>query len=314
MRAPAVPPRAVDMAELAERQRQVRERARMGERDDRPPPRPAPAPISMQERALRNRPLREEATPRPQPSEDTPRPTAERQPTDGLQRALEVSRHKRDADETPRAPIETCAPVGHGGVTVALVSRNHQGLVAKALQQWRQVLGGTDVRWALIDLGSTDDSVAEVEDFPGIRLVLRPGGLVEPAATLQAALQQLTGDTLAVVDVQALPDPLLGDLIRQVQSGSALAVAPQQRPAMLAVSRTAWEKLGGVQVRDWQAWAQQNGGLQRLGGERGPELGASLVAALFPPAKPKRFQMLRDLLPPAFRVRLRHWRTFLPKL
>ncbi len=305
------PPRAVDMAELADRQRQARDRARMGERDDRPAPRQAPpAPISMQERALRNRPLREEAAPRPQPSEDAPRPQHEH--SDSLQRALEVSRHKRDSDEAPRPMVPMETAVGHGGVTVALVSRNHQGLVANALQQWRQVLGGTDVRWALLDLGSTDDSVAEVEDFPGIRLVLRPGGLVEPAATLQAALQQLTGDTLAVVDVQALPDPLLAEMIRQVQGGAALVVAPQQRPAMLAVSRTTWEKTGS-QVPNWQAWAEQHGGLRRLGSAHGPELSASLVAALFPAQKPRRRDKLLGLLPAALRVRLRLWRSFFPK-
>lgn len=289
-------PRAVDMAELAERQRLARDRARQSDRDDDGSARTVrPAALNMQERALRfrgARPDAEAAAPaaaaRPLiPAHSAGAPAAERHPVDGQARALEVSRHKRDADEPlrPLQPMDSAPTHAHGGVVIALVTRNDQARVATALAAWRKKLPEPDLRWAVVDLGSTDDTVATIEDVPGIKVILQPGGLVDPAATVCAALRQITADSLLLIDVRAEPDSVAEALLRALRAGAALAIAPRVHPTLIAVARHAWVRDGERDVRDWSAWARRHGEIARFGAESGPQLPASLIARLLAPAQ-----------------------------
>ncbi len=219
---------------------------------------------------------------------------------DSQARALEAARHKREpvaagAVATPSAPAwEQRGPTG--GATVVLVTRNHAHLIENRLRSWRELLPEVDLRWAVLDLGSTDATAQRVEEFAGVRLLVRPGGLVGPAAALTAALKALTGDTLVLVDVEAEPDTVVEALLRAVKAGAAVAVAPRTRADFLAISRASWEAGGQPPLEDLQRWAAVHGGLVRFGGVAGIERPRSLVQRLSPDPAPPRWD-LRRLLP-----------------
>lgn len=306
-RAAPLPPRPLSMAELADRQRQTREMARHPEREV-PPGREVPqrpAPVSMQERAMRYRGAAEpevRAAPAAAPAKDTAAPAAaqpeRRTHEDSQARALEAARHKREPGPTGAA---SCAPpwetaMASGGATVALVTRNHAGIIEERLKAWRTVLAEPDLRWAVLDLGSTDATAQKVEEHPGVRLIVRPGGLVEPAATLQALLKGLPGDAVVLVDVEADPDSVVESLLRALKAGAALAVAPRKHPDVLAISRAQWDRGGQPVLLELLQWAEVHGGLVRFGALAGQARPRSLVQRLCPDAQASRWD-LRRLLP-----------------
>ena len=306
-RAAPLPPRPLSMAELAERQRQTREMARHPDREI-PPGREVPqrpAPVSMQERAMRYRGAAEpevRTAPAAAPAKDTAAPAAaqpeRRTHEDSQARALEAARHKR---EPGPAGAASCAPpwetaMASGGATVALVTRNHAGIIEEKLKAWRTVLAEPDLRWAVLDLGSTDATAQKVEEHPGVRLIVRPGGLVEPAATLQALLKGLPGDAVVLVDVEADPDSVVESLLRALKAGAALAVAPRKHPDFLAISRAQWDHGGQPDLAQLLQWAEVHGGLVRFGALAGQARPRSLVQRLCPDAQASRWDV-RRLLP-----------------
>jgi hypothetical protein len=308
-RAAPLPPRPLSMAELADRQRQTREMARHPDRE-MPPGREAPqrpAPVSMQERAMRYRGAAEPesrgpAAAAPAPAKDAaaavPAQPERRTHEDSQARALEAARHKR---EPGPAGAASCAPpwetaMASGGATVALVTRNHAGMLEEKLKAWRTVLPEADLRWAVLDLGSTDATAQKVEEHPGVRLIVRPGGLVEPAATLQALLKGLPGDAVVLVDVEADPDSVVESLLRALKAGAAVAVAPRKHPDFLAISRSQWDQGGQPDLAQLLQWAEVHGGLVRFGALAGQARPRSLVQRLCPDAQAKRWD-LRRLLP-----------------
>lgn len=305
-RAAPLPPRPLSMAELADRQRQTREMARHPEREI-PPGREAPqrpAPVSMQERAMRYRGAAEPESRAvaAAPAKDIAAPVAaqpeRRTHEDSQARALEAARHKR---EPGPAGAASCAPpwetaMASGGATVALVTRNHAGILEEKLKAWRAALPEPDLRWAVLDLGSTDATAQKVEEHPGVRLIVRPGGLVEPAATLQALLKGLPGDAVVLVDVEADPDSVVESLLRALKAGAALAVAPRKHPDFLAISRAQWDHGGQPDLAQLLTWAEVHGGLVRFGALAGQARPRSLVQRLCPDAQASRWD-LRRLLP-----------------
>lgn len=225
---------------------------------------------------------------------------AERKSHDDSQaRALEAARHKREPG--PAGTAASCTPpwefaVASGGASIALVTRNHAGLVQERLKAWRQVLPEPDLRWVVLDLGSTDATAQRVEDVAGVRLIVRPGGLVEPTATLAALLQALPGDAVVLVDVEAEPDSVVEALLRALKAGAGVAVAPRQAPDFMAISRSQWDRGGQPNLAELTRWAEGHGGLVRFGAVQGQARPRSLVQRLCPDAPASRWD-LRRLLP-----------------
>lgn len=223
---------------------------------------------------------------------------------DSQARALDAARHKREPVAAGAAPAssvpawETRGPTG--GATVVLVTRNHAHLIENRLRAWREVLPEVDLRWAVLDLGSTDATAQRVEEFAGVRLLVRPGGLVGPAAALTAALKALTGDALVLVDVEAEPDTVVEALLRALKAGAAVAVAPRSRADFLAISRASWEAGGQPPLDDLPRWAAVHGGVVRFGAIAGTERPRSLVQRLCPDPLPPRWDV-RRFLPPGLR-------------
>lgn len=304
-RAPAVErpgpstPRPLSMAELAERQRQTREMSRA---PDREMPVQRPAPVSMQERAMRYRPA--EPVSKPVPAAAVEAQADRKGHEDSQARALDAARHKREPVAPGAAPASS-APVWEargptGGATVVLVTRNHAHLIENRLRAWREALPEVDLRWAVLDLGSTDATAQRAEEFAGVRLLVRPGGLVGPAAALTAALKALTGDALVLVDVEAEPDTVVEALLRALRAGAAVAVAPRSRVDFLAISRASWEAGGQPPLDDLPRWAAVHGGVVRFGAMVGTERPRSLVQRLCPDPLPPRWDV-RRLLPASLR-------------
>lgn len=218
---------------------------------------------------------------------------------DSQARALDAARHKREpvapgAVATPAAPVwEQRGPTG--GATVVLITRNHAALIESRLRAWREVLPEVDLRWAVLDLGSTDATAQRVEEFPGVKLLVRVGGLVEPAAVLAAALKGLTGDAVVLVDVEAEPDSVVEALLRALKAGAAVAVAPRSCPDFVAVSRASWEAGGQPPLDDLPRWAAAHGGVVRFGAVAGTARPRSLVQRLCPNPPPPRWDPRRYL-------------------
>lgn len=237
----AAPRKPLSMAEIAERQRAARLAAR--EPADRAPaPAPASAPANMQERALRFRPSptdAEVATP-DAPADETPKP---HRPVaaDSAQRAMDATRHKRgDAEPAgnPAPPTEAFAPPPTRSVTVALAARNHAAVIGPTLQNWRAAVNDVDVRFCVVDLGSTDETVAQVQDVAGLALLHCPGGLADPPRVLAVLARGIDADMVVVADGDCQPAAELLALVqacRDAHRRDHWAIGGQGRAAAIAL-------------------------------------------------------------------------------
>jgi hypothetical protein len=162
-----------------------------------------------------------------------------------------------------------------------LATRNHAATVRSSLQGWRAALPQAEVQWWLLDLGSTDDTVALVEDESWLRIVHHAGGLVRPLAALAHVLRETSAEIVVLADADAPPSDVVNTLVQAVRSGPALASAPQRYPALLAVSRPQWLR-EAVSPESLAPWARAHGGHRRLGAVRGVAQQTSLVQRLLP--------------------------------
>lgn len=266
-------PRPLSMSEIAARNHAVRT-------VDRAEPQTAPQTaearhtLSMAERATRHgmthKVLHDDKLERAQasPSAETARPVDHADaPTMADRAADQVRRHRHaDVDQVVAADVAQLAETNSlllGAQAVVLVSRNHGNGLAQRLQQWKNAVSGVDTRWLLLDLGSTDDSVAQAEAL-NLKILHRPGGLVDPLATLDWALQQITCELVLVADAQFAPPAQVSLLFTALRAGSTLSLTPSDRPSLAALSRKAWQTKGFIGHRDLQTWAQASGDITRL--------------------------------------------------
>lgn len=231
------------------------------------PPAPAASPpvavpsLTMADRAARHRLTRlAEAeipaarAPSAPVRESTP--PADDETVSMADRAAEAVHRRREAAGPVQGGAPSVASVAPevllAGTALVLVTRNHAGLVAERLQAWRALLGD-DLRLWVLDLGSTDASAAEAEAARA-RLIVRPGGLVAPMATLDAAMRQIQAEVVVFADADARPNSDLAATVQAVKAGPSAAAAPRVRPSVLAVSRKAWNARPFSDHLDIDAW------------------------------------------------------------
>jgi hypothetical protein len=281
------------MAELAARRRETQAVTR---REVAPLP-PRREPMDLQQRAARYAKPVEDGAIKSEPAAPDRQADAPMAPSlpalgntspasdvDMMARAADQTRHKRAAGpaqgETIAQLTTRTDTAPQGSLVFALVTRNHGRLAADRLLQWKRVLDRPDARFVQLDLGSTDDSVAVLSDQPGLQLLVLPGGLVTPAATLLQLARHVPGDVLLVADASAEPDPVALALVTAVRSGALAAVAPRLDSTVMAVSAAKLEANADKLLRSWAEFAAVGTGVVRFGAERGPASGRGLVAAL----------------------------------
>lgn len=237
------PRRALSMAEIAERQRAARSAAR--EPEVRPAVPARAAPESMQDRALRFRPTTPEDAP-PKPA--APPPIAQRpaRAADGLDRAAHATHH-RPADSVSSAPaVALDSPSARAiGVCVVLVTRNHAPVIAARLGAWRQAVPDVDVRMAVLDLGSTDDTVAAVEEDSKVTLASCPGGLADPLRALAVAVRAVPSDIAVLVEAGHPPGPRGVALVQAARAGQAPPWLVAAEEGVVAVPAGSLRKVAG---------------------------------------------------------------------
>jgi len=295
-------PKPLDMSDLAARNRQ----ARTAGREERPAAAATPPPetamprtaLSMAERAARHtlgHRVDAQEAPTPAASVLAPpsaSPPARAAPTtdDAMtmaERAADAVHRRREAAQSgspaatpvtsPRTP-----DVIAGATAFFVVSRNHAGVLADRLRGWQLLLDAVDVRWGVLDLGSTDSSAAEAESVHAT-LLTRPGGLVDPLATLQAVLRQTSAEVIVLADAHARPGQDLLAVLQAVRNGRMAAAAPAHAPQVLALSRKAWLAKDFAKSADLRAWAAQDGGVALLSGVGDPPSEGFVQAAVRAP-------------------------------
>jgi len=286
-------PKPLDMAEIAERNRLARQATRG--LADVPALEPAGEPRtqpSMAERAARHTlQHRVQATPEPAPDgaqRPAVAPPAAAEAVTMAERAADAVHRRREAAapaQTREAIAGTQTDAIHASCAVFLVSRNHAPRIGAALQTWKQVIDSVDVRWWMLDLGSTDDSVA-LADAAHVPVLYRPGGLAQPFASLDAAVRAARADIVVVLDADAQPSQQLAAVLPAVRRGAHVAAAPARHPVALAISTANWTGRGAT---DTAFWLQTNVTWLPASGEAASSRG--LVAALF---KPEFFGVLRQ--------------------
>ncbi len=250
------PRKALSMADIAERQRAARSAAREPEVRAVAPQRPATE--SMQDRALRFRPAAPDETPA---KAAAPAPIAQRpgRAPDGLERAAHATHH-RPADSSSSAPaVALDTPSGRAvGVALVLVARNHGPVIAARLAAWRQVVPEVDVRLAVLDLGSTDDTVATVEEDAAVTVASCPGGLADPLVALAVAVRALPADVAVLVQADHPPGPRGVALVQAARTGGVTAWQAIVDEGVLVVPAAALRKVVLPQTSLAQ-WAREAG-------------------------------------------------------
>ena len=285
-------PKPLDMAEIAERNRLARLASRGVADVPAPPPEPAvESRPTMAERAARHT-LQHRAQETPEAMPAVERPAAPQPVAEGTvtmaERAAEAVHRRRDA----ASPAQTREPIAvaaaseavQASCAVFLVSRNHAPRVGPALQAWKQIIDSVDVRWWLLDLGSTDESVAFAE-AAHVPVLFRPGGLAQPMASLDAILRAARADIVVLLDADAQPSQQLAGVLTAVRRGARVAAAPARHPVALAIATADWPTTG---ARDAAAWLHAH--VTWLPDANPQAASRGLVAALF---KPELLELLR---------------------
>lgn len=188
------------------------------------------------------------------------------------ERASEAVRRHRDVEAPATASIAaTDEHLVASSVAVALVSRNHAGQLTDAFATWRRRVDGIDVRWFLLDLGSTDASAAEAEACRA-RVLVREGGLVEPMAALDLLLRSCDADLVVVADAGAVPGVALDDALAAAKSGVAAVALPAGAPTIVVLRRQAWQAHAFSTADGLAAWAAAAGSADGAAGPSGAGL------------------------------------------
>ncbi|MSQ82422.1 MAG: hypothetical protein EXR77_05815 [Myxococcales bacterium] len=293
--------RALSMAELAERQRAARTIARQPESGPAPPTRPSST--SMQDRALRFRSVAPDDVPqRPLPTahiRPQMRPTA----ADGLARAATATHHNRPTAEppSPTAPIAVrAAEPPSSGVALVLIARNDAAVLQSRLQAWRTAVPNVDVRLAVLDVGSTDDSVAQAQEDSSVTVVCCAGGLAEPLLALRTLLRATTADVVVVVQAQLAPSERAIAMVKAARAAQPTQWQACAEVAVAIIPAKALRRAGVASATTLEQWARL---AQVDPPPRLPQVAdwrAGLVVALFGRAPRKRDRALQ-LIPPQIR-------------
>jgi hypothetical protein len=158
-------------------------------------------------------------------------------------------------------PVRVPGRVRASSTAVVLVTRNHAGIVKDRLRAWQGLLEAIDTRWFVLDLGSTDESVAEAE-AAHVQVLRRPGGLVRALATVDVAVRLAGADVVLIIEAAAEPHPSIIELAGVVRAGHVAAVAPERHPVALAVSSQAWLAAARATDLDGVTRARRSGGLR----------------------------------------------------
>jgi hypothetical protein len=293
-------PKPLDMGEIAARNRMARHAVR-DERVPEPRAMPTAAPSaeprleagrSMAERAARHSLIHrvedKPQAPPPPPIVQPPQPVVD-DDVSMAERAAEAVRRRRDAHgpaqiAPPLEPLRVAGRAQASSTAVVLVTRNHAGIVKDRLRAWQRLLEAIDTRWFVLDLGSTDDSVAEAE-AAHVQVLRRPGGLVRALATVDVAVRLAGADVVLIIEAAAEPHPSIIELAGVVRAGHVAAVAPERHPVALAVASQAWLAAARATDLDGVTRARRSGGLRRLaGGGQQPRLDGLVARAVEVPA------------------------------
>lgn len=193
-----------------------------------------------------------------------------------IQRRQHKAPQGRAAASTPTAPQHDKGLAR--SIAVVLVTRNHAAIARQQLQKWRAALPALSVRWHVLDLGSTDHTVASLA-AERARITLQPGGRADMMTALDRALPSLDADVALVVDVAAEPIDRIDELVTRVVEGAPLAVPAQRRPGIAAISVPAWKKRRFSGFFDLFDWSVQHGFPAELHTDT-PGLGDDEVAAV----------------------------------
>lgn len=272
-------PRALDMAEIARRNRQVRDVAR----EEQPVAPRAPIPVpkralpgheppvmqpkrdeSMQERAARHNVLQREErlaeakTPKP-PMRQKIYQAVEKNEPDMVNRAADATKRRRATLGGPivAAPVEelNVPPLLLPSTALVLVCRNDSARVTSRIQAWKQVLDAPDIHWWLVDLGSVDETMTLAEALH-VRTLSVPGGLVQPLHTLDLVMRRVDAEVIAIVEAETYPDGTLLPLLQAVRSGQPIAVPQRYQPGMVVLAKKAWKRQNFDDVLDLNTWVK----------------------------------------------------------
>ena len=150
-------------------------------------------------------------------------------------------------------------------LAVVIITRNAEAVIAERIKAWRDEQPGLGTQWLVLDLGSTDGTLAALESLR-VQLVSMPGGRVRLLEAMDRAMAANDADVVLFADALALPSSVGDDLVDRANRGAALAVAGGERTGILTVPRAAWQQGGFAGSFDLLHWARDKGWVAELGG------------------------------------------------
>ena len=182
---------------------------------------------------------------------------------------------------------------------VVLCTRNHEAVVVERIAAWRARLPSLRSRVAVLDLGSTDQTVARARGA-GADVHSVEGGRVNPLATLDEAIGVFDEPIVIFADASVDPPAAITVLLDAVHDGRSARVHQRSAGAVFVCRRAAWRGqpfAAHAGLLDWAARAAGDPIVGRCTPVFDDAFEVGLVrAALVPPVTPSPGERLQPAL------------------